>query len=141
MTTLGRSALMRRVGRENTAPEIAVRRFLHADGLRFRVNVRGMPGTPDIVLPKWSTVVFVHGCFWHGHDCRHGRIAARSNAQFWAEKIDANRRRDAAKSRALRALGWRVIRIWECRCWDYRALARLSARIRDPKPGGGRQRR
>ncbi|MBK6469576.1 MAG: DNA mismatch endonuclease Vsr [Betaproteobacteria bacterium] len=130
MTTPRRSALMRRVGRENTAPEMLVRRFLHADGLRFRVNVHGMPGTPDIVLPRWLTVVFVHGCFWHGHGCKHGRIAARSNARFWAEKIDANRRRDAAKSRALRRLGWRVFRIWECQCRNSGALARLSTRIR-----------
>jgi DNA mismatch endonuclease (patch repair protein) len=121
---------MRRVGRENTAPEMAVRRFLHASGLRFRLNVRGLPGTPDIVLPKWAAVVFVHGCFWHGHDCTHGRVRPRTNAQFWFEKLEGNRRRDARKSRALRQLGWRVLRVWECQCRNDKLLSALCKRIR-----------
>ena len=121
---------MRRVRRENTAPELAVRQWLHREGLRFRVNVRGLPGTPDIVLRKHAAVVFVHGCFWHGHRCRHGRVAAKTNAAFWADKIEANRQRDRRKTRALEALGWRVERIWECQCGNARALSALSQRLR-----------
>src|SRR5437762_1945286 len=96
-----RSTLMRCVGRKNTAPELAVRRFLHAAGLRYRLHVAGLPGTPDIVFPKFSTVVFVHGCFWHGHNCKHGRVKARVNEEFWSAKIEANRKRDARKVRSL----------------------------------------
>lgn len=120
---------MKRIGRQNTAPELAVRRFLHASGLRFRVAVRSLPGTPDIVLPRHSMVVFVHGCFWHGHRCAHGRVQARTNAAFWLEKIAANRRRDARKRRVLEALGWRVIEVWECQVGSARIMQRLVDRI------------
>ena len=120
---------MRSVRKKNTAPELVVRRFLHRKGLRFRVNVTGLPGTPDIVLPKWAAVVFVHGCFWHGHSCSHGRVVARHNAEFWAAKIAVNRVRDAQKTRALRRSGWLVLRVWECQCDNARALEALCTRI------------
>ncbi len=125
MAAQDRSALMRLVGREDTGPELAVRRYLHAQGFRYRLHVRSLPGTPDIVLPRYRTAVMVHGCFWHGHDCRHGRVAAKTNSSFWSEKILANRRRDAAKELALTALGWTVFTIWECQVNDQRFLARL----------------
>lgn len=125
------SALMRAIGRENTAPEMVVRRVLHAAGLRFTLHARGLPGTPDIVLPRRSTVVFVHGCFWHGHDCRHGRARAKTRTAFWDAKIAANRQRDHAKASALRALGWRVEVVWECECRRPTVLRRLASRLLD----------
>lgn len=121
--------LMRSVKTRNTAPELAVRRHLHAAGLRFVLHPGDLPGRPDIVLPRRSTVIFVHGCFWHGHDCAHGRVKAKTNTAFWSEKIAANRKRDARKTAALRALGWHVETIWECEgnCPD--KLAALSRRL------------
>ena len=108
-----RSALMKRVRRSDTAPELTLRRALHRLGLRYVIGDKRLPGTPDLVFPKYKTVVFVHGCFWHGHACRQGR-PPKTNAGFWSPKIDANRERDARKERALRELGWRVITVWEC---------------------------
>lgn len=120
---------MRQVGREGTAPELCVRRFLHAQGLRFRLHPRGLPGKPDIVLPRRATVVFVHGCFWHGHHCRHGSVRARANAKYWAAKIADNRARDRRQCRALRALGWRVDVVWECECANERKLNVLASQL------------
>jgi DNA mismatch endonuclease (patch repair protein) len=129
ITTPERSALMKRVGRKNTFPELAVRRYLHAAGLRFRVHVRELPGTPDIVLPRYRTVVFVNGCFWHGHECRHGSVRAKSNAEFWRRKITENRARDERKAEALERLAWHVERVWECECADEKVLKALCRRI------------
>ncbi len=120
---------MRRVKRENTAPELLVRRWLHAAGLRYVLHARVLPGSPDVVLPRRRTVVFVHGCFWHGHDCAHGTAAARTNARYWSAKIEDNRRRDARKIAALRRLGWHVEVVWECHASDERRLRRLSERL------------
>ena len=117
---------MKRVRRQDTAPEVAVRRYLHAAGLRFRLHSRDLPGTPDIVLPKYKTVVFVHGCFWHGHDCKRGARAPKGNAAYWRAKIARNRTRDAAVLKTLRAGGWRTLVIWEC---ETRDAARLAARL------------
>lgn len=126
---------MKRVGRADTAPELAVRSRLHRVGLRFRVNVRGLPGTPDIVLRRYQTVIFVHGCFWHGHDCAHGSVQARSNADYWRGKIEANRSRDARKAAALEDLGWCVETVFECESSNARKLNALEARIRGRAPG------
>lgn len=120
---------MRAVKRQDTAPELAVRRVLHAAGLRYRLHADHLPGTPDIVLPRRGTVIFVHGCFWHGHHCRHGQVAAKTNALFWAEKIEANRRRDARKCRELRQLGWAVETVWECSVGKPRAMHALTRRL------------
>jgi DNA mismatch endonuclease, patch repair protein len=120
---------MRSVRQKDTAPEVAVRRHLHAAGLRFRLHPANLPGRPDIVVPKRRTAIFVHGCFWHGHDCAHGRVAARSNAAFWATKIEANRQRDRRNAHQLRQLGWIVETIWECRCNSSRALSALTRRL------------
>ena len=125
-----RSALMKRVRRKDTAPEISVRRHLHRAGLRFRLHVRALPGTPDIVLPRYHTAIFVHGCFWHGHDCKHGAVQARTNAEYWRAKIAANRERDAGKAHGLRALGWIVETVWECESADADMLNALIERIR-----------
>ena len=129
-TTPQRSALMRSVGQAGTAPEMAVRRHLHRLGFRYRLNVRSLPGTPDIVLARFRTVVFVHGCFWHGHHCKHGAAVARTNAGYWREKIEANRARDDRKAQALRSLGWAVEIVFECRTGDTKVLNALAARIR-----------
>lgn len=109
-----RSRNMARVKNKNTAPEIVVRKTLHRLGYRFRLHRRDLPGNPDIVLPRYRTVIFVHGCFWHGHPgCRR---AARpsSNVEFWNVKLDKNRQRDADVRQRLTALGWQVLTIWQC---------------------------
>ena len=108
-----RSRLMARVRQKDTVPELAVRRGLHRAGLRFRLHRKDLPGTPDLILPKYRTAVFVHGCFWHGHDCRKGRRPS-SNIRFWTPKLDRNARRDQEAQSALIELGWQVATIWEC---------------------------
>lgn len=106
-----RSELMSKVAGKETKPEIVVRKYLFSKGFRFRKNVKNLPGTPDIVLPKYKTVVFVHGCFWHGHSCRR---LPKSNLEFWKDKIAKNMVRDNNKIEELRNLGWDVVVIWEC---------------------------
>lgn len=104
---------MKRVRRSDTKPEVILRRELHRRGFRYVIGDRRLPGTPDLVFPRYKAVVFVHGCFWHGHDCRQGR-APSSNIGYWEPKIAANRERDARKEQALCDLGWRVFTVWEC---------------------------
>jgi DNA mismatch endonuclease, patch repair protein len=120
---------MKRVRRQDTAPELRVRRYLHARGLRFTLHDRRLPGCPDLVLPCRHCVVLVHGCFWHGHRCRHGRVHARTNADYWAAKVADNRARDRRQQRALQALGWTVEVIWECESADEGKLSALAARL------------
>ena len=99
---------------KDTKPEMIVRKYLFSRGLRFRVQVRKLPGTPDIVLPKYKTVIFVNGCFWHGHEgCNYFRLP-KSNVEFWKGKIERNIERDRESTLALLDLGWKVIRVWEC---------------------------
>lgn len=99
---------------KDTKPEMIVRKYLFSRGLRFRIQVRKLPGNPDIVLPKYKTVIFVNGCFWHGHEgCRYFRLP-KSNVGFWKEKIESNVARDVRNEAELKALGWRVVRVWEC---------------------------
>src|SRR5215469_11402594 len=108
-----RSRMMRSVRRKDTIPEVRLRKALHKLGLRFRLNRRDLPGTPDIVFPSHKCVVFVHGCFWHGHNCRFGTVPA-SRTDFWEAKFSANRKRDIRVGQALVAAGWRVMTVWEC---------------------------
>ncbi|MBM6400282.1 very short patch repair endonuclease [Phycicoccus sonneratiae] len=109
-----RSRMMASIRSTDTRPELAVRSALHRRGYRFRVHVSSLPGRPDIVLPKWRAVVFVHGCFWHGHDgCRFFRLP-QTRAVFWERKIAANRERDVRQVASLKLAGWRVVTIWEC---------------------------
>lgn len=114
MTPEQRSRCMAAIKGKDTKPEMIVRKFLFSRGLRFRVQVRKLPGTPDIVLPKYKTVIFVNGCFWHGHEgCKNFRLP-KSNVNFWQTKITRNIERDAEAEAELIRLGWKVIRIWEC---------------------------
>lgn len=104
---------MARIRQKSTAPEMVVRRFLHATGLRYSLHRRDLPGRPDIVFPKRRVAIFVHGCYWHGHACRAGR-APSTNLAYWAPKLAANKERDARKAAQLAALGWKVLTVWEC---------------------------
>jgi len=108
-----RSRIMAAIGGKNTKPELKVRSALHAAGFRFRLHGKHLPGKPDIYLTRYRTAVFVHGCFWHGHNCRRGRMPA-SNVEFWEAKIGRNRERDAAAQKALKKQGWRIHVVWEC---------------------------
>ena len=109
-----RSKVMSRIRGKNTGPEVMVRRFLFANGFRFRIHARHLPGTPDVVLPAYRSVVMVNGCFWHGHPgCREGRVPS-TNADFWAAKIGRNQQRDELQIKALKAMGWNVIVVWAC---------------------------
>ncbi|MEM7213993.1 MAG: very short patch repair endonuclease [Pseudomonadota bacterium] len=109
-----RSEIMSRIGGKNTKPEIRIRSVLHRAGFRFSLHSSRLPGKPDIVLPKYKTVVFFNGCFWHGHDCKRGALP-KSNAEFWEEKITRTKLRDQKNDCELRDLGWSVFRIWQCR--------------------------
>ena len=109
-----RSYNMSRIKAKDTKPELLVRKYLFCKGFRYRVNVKDLPGKPDIVLPKYKTVIFIHGCFWHGHEgCRY-YVLPKSNVEFWERKIERNRNRDAANHMRLRLMGWSVVQIWEC---------------------------
>lgn len=107
-----RSAVMARIRSRDTKPEWIVRRYLFSRGYRYRKNVKGLPGTPDIVLRKYGIVIFIHGCFWHGHE-PHGHIP-HTNSGFWQKKIERNKQRDARNKEALQRMGWRVMTVWEC---------------------------
>jgi DNA mismatch endonuclease (patch repair protein) len=109
-----RSRMMAGIGSKDTKPELAVRRYLHRSGFRFRLHVTKLPGKPDLVLSKYRAVIFVQGCFWHRHsNCRYGTTPS-SNVKKWTEKFAANMARDARNIAALRDAGWRVFLIWEC---------------------------
>jgi DNA mismatch endonuclease (patch repair protein) len=110
-----RSALMAKIKGKNTGPEMLVRKYLFSNGFRYRIHDRRYPGSPDIVLPKYRTAIFVHGCFWHGHEnCRASRLPA-TNIDYWQEKIEQNIERDKRKTESLEKDGWKVIIIWECK--------------------------
>ena len=114
MTPEQRSRCMAAIKSKNTKPEMIVRKYLFSKGLRFRVHVKKLAGSPDIVLPKYKTVIFVNGCFWHGHDgCKYSHLP-KSNEFFWSQKIRRNKARDIANDYVLQTLGWRVLRVWEC---------------------------
>lgn len=107
-----RSAVMGKIRSKDTKPEWIVRRYLFSRGYRYRKNVKGLPGTPDIVLRKYGIVIFIHGCFWHGHNA-DGHLP-HTNRDFWERKIERNKQRDARNKEDLRRMGWRVMTVWEC---------------------------
>ena len=109
-----RSYNMSQIKGKNTKPEELVRKYLFSQGFRYRKNDKKLPGSPDIVLPKYKTVIFVNGCFWHGHEGCKYFVRPKSNEDFWKNKIETNIARDKKKTEALEALGWNVIVVWEC---------------------------
>ncbi|MBR7617796.1 DNA mismatch endonuclease Vsr [Phenylobacterium sp. 20VBR1] len=121
-----RSAVMRQVKGKDTSPEMKVRKALTALGARYRLHRKDLPGSPDIVLPGRRLAIFVHGCFWHGHDCARGARVPKANRDYWVAKVGRNRARDVVSREALAALGWRVETIWEC---DLKDEAVLRARL------------
>ena len=125
-----RSEIMARVHSTNTAPEIRVRSLLHSMGFRFRLHRSDLPGNPDITLSKYKTVIFVHGCFWHGCPvCRHAKIRPKANSEYWNKKLDRNIQRDKENLAALSSLGWHVMIIWECET-KKSCFSELSDRLR-----------
>ncbi len=139
-----RSWNMSRIRGKDSAPELAVRSLLHRQGFRFRLHQRSLPGTPDIVLPKYRSVLFVHGCFWHRHaGCKYA-YTPKSRQDFWARKFCSNQERDAQNVSELELAGWRVLVVWECEVRDKKRLAdRLQQFLLGEsrpfqKSGGGR---
>ena len=136
MTPEQRSKCMASVKGKDTKPEMIVRKYLFSKGLRYRIHVSSLPGNPDILLPKYKTVVFINGCFWHGHDgCKYYRLP-KSNVNFWETKIKNNKARDILNESKLKEQGWRIIKIWECeirRAQDRNlSLERLYNQIVEP---------
>lgn len=119
--TATRSRMMAGIQSKNTKPEILIRKALHARGFRYSLHAKGLPGKPDIVMPKWRVVIFVHGCFWHRHGCRLSKLPA-SNAEFWLSKLKENQLRDTRVKQELVSSGWRTATIWECATRDKTAL-------------------
>lgn len=132
LTPERRSALMTRVGPRDTKPELVVRRMLHAQGWRYRLHRKDLPGTPDLVFAARRAVIFVNGCFWHGHSCRLGR-APKSRPEFWGPKLEANRERDARKIAQLVDASWRVMTVWQCSLSEPETtLAHIESFLRGP---------
>jgi DNA mismatch endonuclease (patch repair protein) len=125
-----RSWNMSRIRGKDTKPEKDMRSALHRLGFRFRKNVKNLPGNPDIVLPKYRTVVFVHGCFWHCHKGCPYAYQPKTNSGFWSEKLQGNVQRDARNIEKLIALGWQVITVWECQVNDASMVKRVADEIR-----------
>lgn len=111
---MDRSEIMRRVRSSNTSAEMSVRRHLFSLGYRYRLHRRDLPGKPDIVFPGKKSVIFVHGCFWHGHSCKRGARIPKTNTDYWTGKIQRNIERDASNARTLKDMGWKVLVVWEC---------------------------
>jgi DNA mismatch endonuclease (patch repair protein) len=123
-----RSEIMRKITSKDTVPEIKIRSALHRLGYRFKLHDKVLPGTPDIVLPKYKTVIQIRGCFWHGHDCQRGRIPS-SNIQYWEQKLRRNKERDDQNDSKLLNAGWRVIIVWGCSCVKASILKEEIVRI------------
>lgn len=127
-----RSYNMSRIKSKNTKPELLVRRYLHAHGFRYKLHDKLLPGKPDLVFPKYKTVVFIHGCFWHGHHNCKDYIVPKTNTEWWLKKIERNKSNHEKAELKLKELGWQVLVIWEC---DLKTelldgvLAKLSAKI------------
>jgi DNA mismatch endonuclease (patch repair protein) len=124
-----RSQIMSAVKNKNTKPEILVRKHLFRAGFRYSIHKRELPGSPDILLPKYKSVIFVHGCFWHGHSNCKKAINANSNKNFWNQKILENRNRDQRVKRKLNSAGWRVITLWECDLRNQKSITRTINKL------------
>lgn len=126
-----RSIIMSSVGSKDTGPEMVVRKMLHGVGYRYRLHKRSLPGSPDIVFQRRKKVIFVHGCFWHGHGCRYGRLP-KSKTEYWETKISANKERDAKNVTQLAKLGWEVLVIWQCQLKDIETTRRIAIEFLGP---------
>ncbi len=130
-----RSFNMSRIRSRDTKPEMIVRSLVHQMGFRYRLHQKGLPGTPDLVLPAHRKVIFVHGCFWHMHCCRYGKVTPATNAEFWSNKRRGNVIRDRKNRRQLRTAGWSILVVWEC--WtkdiDRKLIPRLTAFLKRPE--------
>lgn len=122
---------MSRIKGKNTKPEILVRKYLFRNGFRFRINVNKLPGTPDIVLSKYKTVIFVNGCFWHGHTGCKYYVVPKTRTEFWQDKIKTNIRNDNKVSLLLEEMGWRIIIIWECELKNKVVIIETLSKIKD----------
>ena len=127
-----RSQVMARVRQRDTAPELTLRKLLWGRGYRYRLHAKALPGSPDLAFASRKTALFVHGCFWHGHDCPRGARAPKANAAYWSAKIERNRVRDAAAEAALADRGWKVVTVWECELRDPALPDRLAAALGPP---------
>jgi DNA mismatch endonuclease (patch repair protein) len=128
LTRQQRAYCMSRIRGKHTEPEMVVRRVIHGMGYRFRLHRRELPGSPDIVLSRYRKVIFVHGCFWHMHRCKYGRVRPATNPEFWRKKREGNVDRDRRNLKALKSMGWQVLVVWEC--WT-RDMPKLERRLRD----------
>jgi DNA mismatch endonuclease (patch repair protein) len=128
-----RSYNMSRIRDRDTKPEMIVRSLVHQMGFRFRLHRKDLPGKPDIVLPGHKKIIFVHGCFWHMHRCRYGRVVPKTNTEFWLAKRTGNVERDRRNLRQLKAAGWQVLVVWECwtRDPEHKLIPRLEAFLND----------
>jgi len=124
-----RSFNMSRIRGRDTKPELLVRSIVHQLGFRFRLHHRDLPGKPDLVLSRHRKIIFVHGCFWHMHRCRYGRVTPRTNAEFWQEKRQSTVARDRRNRQALRKQGWEILTVWEC--WTRDPDGRLIPTLQD----------
>lgn len=117
-STRERSQIMARVKGKDTTPELVIRKIIHSLGYRYRLHSSSLPGKPDIVFPSRQKIIFVNGCFWHGHKCKRGKRTPKSNREYWVDKIKRNVDRDKKHIRRLRLLGWMCLVIWECQMKD-----------------------
>ncbi|MDD5577930.1 MAG: very short patch repair endonuclease [Methylobacter sp.] len=124
-----RSRTMRAVKSRDTMPEMIVRRMVHTMGKRYRLHRADLPGKPDLTFPRLKKIIFVHGCFWHGHDCKRGGRLPKENADYWANKINRNKERDVNAQAALTLMGWDVLVIWECQLKNREALGDFLVRF------------
>jgi DNA mismatch endonuclease (patch repair protein) len=122
---------MQAVRSKNTRPELLVRRLLHANGYRYRLHSKQLPGCPDLVFPGRKKVLFIHGCWWHGHDCQRGSRVPKTNVVYWTKKVIRNRNRDADSRKQLEAEGWKVLAIWECQLNDESSVLMQLVRFLD----------
>ena len=127
-----RSRIMRAVKSRDTDPEMRLRKMLHSMGFRYRLHCKDLPGKPDIVFPSMRKVVFVNGCFWHGHDCARGAKKPKTNREYWRDKITCNMKRDRGHNRELKALGWDVMTVWECELKELRKIGDKVSRFLNP---------
>jgi DNA mismatch endonuclease (patch repair protein) len=127
-----RSWIMRQVRSKNTRPELLVRSLTHRMGYRFRIHRKDLPGCPDIVFPKHQKIIFVNGCFWHGHSCKRAQLPV-SRQDYWSKKIEKTKDRDRKHLEELRKLGWRILTIWECQLKDIDRLQQQILRFLGPR--------